>query len=164
MKKIVFFFLISAFTLTNCKKKESSSDDTTGPLFEVYDVTGAKVNDNHEFVFNTVDQSAQLNLMVKNLTGETLKLKTKLTSVTGTDGSMFEFCFGNCYVGMQQGTAYPVGSTLDVAANQTTSPNDIHYLNHYDGGNATYNVVIYAVDDNGNQKGDEFHFVYKYQP
>ncbi len=164
MKKVFVALLILSLSFA-CKKKDTTGkDDTTGPLFEVYDVTGAKVNDNHEFVFNTVDQSAQLNLTVKNLTGETLKMKTKLVSASGADGSMFEFCFGNCYVGMQQGTAYPVGTTLDVAANQTTSPNDIHYWNHYDLGNATYNVIIYAVDDNGDTKGDVFHFTYKYQP
>ncbi len=164
MKKVFIVLLTGIlFTTAGCKKKEKNDEPVNETLFEVYDETGNKMDNNHEFVYNTVNQSAQLNLVIKNISGETLHMKTKLESVSGTDGSMMEFCFGNCYVGMQTGTAYPLNTTLDVNAGQSTNPNDVHYWNHYNGGDATYHFSIFAVDNAGNVKGSVFKFTYKYQ-
>ena len=38
--------------------------------------------------------------------------------MAGTDGSMMEFCFGECYYGVTLNTAYPLGSFISVESDK----------------------------------------------
>ncbi len=163
MKKIHFvwiFVLILAFS--SCKKKDKDEGEDNTPAFEVYR-NGDLVNNNATFTFNTND--AVLNLVIKNTSSSTIHLKTHLVNdSSGNNGAYMEFCFGNCYVVMDPGTTYPLGSTLDIEAGAQTADNAIHYINHYGNDAVSYTIEIYAVDEAGNKNGDPFTFIYKYQP
>jgi hypothetical protein len=165
MKKyraVLWILAIALSTASSCKKKDKDNPSGDERNFAILDVNGTEVEDGHEFRFGTNDPTANLVLIAKNKTGETIYLKTMLTGVTGTDGSELEFCFGNCYTGMALNQAYPTGQGLEVPANSQTQPDAIHYWNHYNAP-CSYTVEIFEVDASGNRIGDAFTFKYTAQ-
>ena len=158
MKKIGIILLAMLFVMGKCKK-ETPQDDSSQAHFKVKLEDGTIVSNNQEFTYNTTDATANLVLLIQNTTSNTIKLKTQLTDVTGTDGNQMEFCFGNCYMGMRPLTEYPENADFTVAGNSTTQPDAVHYHNH-DSNACTYTIKIYEVDGDGNQVGDALTFKY----
>ncbi len=164
MRKIWIILLALAVFSTACKKKSTGGEEQSAH-FIVKDETGNTVENNHTFTFRTAaPQGGVLNLLITNTSASTIHLKTKLISVSGTSGQDMEFCFGNCYIGMEQGTAYPQNGTFDLNGNATSQPGEIHFINHFANGQAEYTIEIYEVDNNGNRIGDAFTFKYQYTP
>ncbi len=162
MKNKVFMLLLSGlFVLASCKK-EPEPEPESERRFVVMDENGNELQSGVEFNYNTTGNDANLVLLVKNETNETISLKTKLVEVNGTDGSQFEVCIGNCYPSMQLNVAYPLNGNFSVPAGGVTGPNDIHYLNHFTG-NCYYTVELYETDASGNKKGEAFRFKYVHQ-
>ncbi|NPA45662.1 MAG: hypothetical protein GXO24_00430 [Chlorobi bacterium] len=158
MKKVwLFILLIPVLGLTGCQKDEPDTPADENAHFQILDVNGTAVENNHTFTFDLNDPERNLVLLAKNTSGQTIHLKTRFTNVTGTDGSEMEFCFGNCYMGMELNTVYPVNGSLDVNGNSITPPSAIHYANHTTGP-ASYTIEIFEVDDEGNQVGEAFVF------
>jgi hypothetical protein len=160
MKKISVLLTIGLlFSLVSCKKKEKDNDAAEA-RFEVMDANGTVLQSGEEFTFNGVgNPDGNMVLLVKNKTSETIELKTKLVDVSGTDGSEFQVCIGNCYPGMALNIEYPLNTSFTIAPGATTGPNDIHYENHFSG-SCYYVVELYEVDASGNKVGEAFRFKY----
>lgn len=162
MKKTILGFVVIIFlvflTSGSCRKQPAPAPEEAH--FEVMDLGGQPLENNHVFTFSVSDSDRTVVLVIKNTTHQTLHLKTKLVEVSGTDGSQMEFCFKDCYMGMTPGTAYPLEGTLDIAALGVTPVNAIHYTDHSDGP-AEYTIDIYEVDNSGNKTGQTFRFKFQ---
>ena len=96
----------------------------------------------------------------------------KIIEMAGTDGSMMEFCFGECYYGVTLNTAYPLGSFISVESGQVQTSVGDHFYNQDvgDGENPVfYSFRFFMVDNEGNEvvsvpELDTEYFVsYQYQ-
>jgi len=157
MKKISLLLLVLPFLMfTKCKKDEPATPETQAH-FKVTDINGVEIDNNHEFHFQLSDADRNLVLLIENTSDQTIHMKTRLVAVTGTDGSQMEFCFGNCYMGMELNKIYPEQTSLDVSGNSTTPRDAIHYANHTTAP-ASYTIEIFEVDGDGHQVGNAFRF------
>lgn len=119
------------------------------------------------------DNPDKLDIHVKNISTEDIRLKLKMVSLQNADGNEFfiQFCFGgNCYFSVEEGTTVgPVNSNgLVLAPNEENSEDD-HFFSVYPGDTNTedviYNIAVIEVDIDGNQIGEPLrNFSYKYSP
>ncbi len=159
MRKFLILIVSAVLFLSGSCNKTPTPVPEEEAHFSVYDKNMHPLENNKEFTFHTTDQSADLSIRVKNNTNRPIFIKTRLVTVSGTDGSQFEVCMGTCYPSMQLHTLYPVGQDFKIEAGETTSAHAIHYWNHYDG-DCSYEVEILEVDDSGNKIGKSFKFKY----
>ena len=69
--------------------------------FILEDSDGFVIADNEILEFDSIEfLDASFNFFVRNLTDEQIFLRAELTSISGTDGAGMEFCFGECYYGV----------------------------------------------------------------
>ncbi|NPA43133.1 MAG: hypothetical protein GXO27_03785 [Chlorobi bacterium] len=163
MKRLLIFTFILTMALSGCKKKEPEQPQDEGPAFEVIGPLGNVVESGREFVFHTFGPSATLGLKIRNLKDNPIRLYTMLVeSSTGT-GDEFEVCFGNCYPRMDIGVPYPLDGPYVLDGGATTPDGALHYVN-YDSQEVRYRVKIYEVDESGEPTGEEFEFIYRYEP
>ena len=87
--------------------------------------------------------------------------------MTGTDGSMMELCFGQCFAGVSQGVSYPSNNAEPVVyinPGQTQTSSGDHFFNT-DPGNGSdpveYTFKFY-ISENGEQVGVDFRLKYRY--
>lgn len=156
----VAIMMLVFLTSGSCRKQPVPAPEEAH--FEVMDLSGQPLENNHVFTFSVSDSDRTVVLVIKNTTHQTVHLKTQLVEVNGTDGSQMEFCFKDCYMGMTPGTEYPLTGTLDIAALGVTPVNAVHYTDHSDGA-VEYTIDIYEVDESGNKTGQAFRFKYKTQ-
>ena len=63
--------------------------------FQIENSEGTIIQDNEVLNFNSVEYpDASFSFFVRNLTDETIFVRSQITSISGTDGSGMEFCFG----------------------------------------------------------------------
>ena len=69
---------------------------------------GEVLENNQILEFNSVQYpNASYIFFVRNLTSEAINVRAEVLNISGTDGSMMEFCFGECYFGVDLNTPYP---------------------------------------------------------
>ena len=74
----------------------------------IEDLQGNSLSDNDVLEFDTVEYpDASFTYKVRNNTSETIRVRVQVESFSGTDGSMMELCFGECYFGVDLGQSYP---------------------------------------------------------
>jgi hypothetical protein len=74
--------------------------------------------------------------------------------MSGTDGSLMELCFGNCYNGISVNQSYPSNSFVTIAPNDTQASSGDHFFNEDPGDGSTpveYTFRFYMVDGDGNE-------------
>ena len=143
------------------------------PAFLLEDENGTVIQNNQLLeVITTEYPNASFNFYVRNLTSENINIRAEIIEMTGTDGSMMEFCFGECYYGVTINTAYPLGSFISVESGQVQNSVGDHFFNQDigDGENPVfYSFRFFMVDNEGNEvvsvpELDTEYFVsYQYQ-
>ena len=123
--------------------------------FILEDSDGYVIADNEILEFNSIEFSdASFNFFVRNLTSEQIFLRAELTSISGTDGAGMEFCFGECYFGVDLFTQYPLGDYVSIQPGETQVSSGDHFFNQ-DPGDGTspveYSFRFYMVDQNGDE-------------
>ena len=122
------------------------------------DLEGNSFADNHILQFDTLEYpDASFTYKVRNNTSETIRVRVEVESFSGTDGSMMELCFGECYFGVDLGQSYPINQAqpyVYIGANNTQIADGDHFFNT-DPGNGVdpveYSFRFYMCDENGDQ-------------
>ena len=123
--------------------------------FILEDSDGFVIADNEILEFDSIEFSdASFNFFVRNLTDEQIFLRAELTSISGTDGAGMEFCFGECYYGVDLFTHYPLGGYVSIQPGETQISSGDHFFNQ-DPGDGTspveYSFRFFMVDQNGDE-------------
>ncbi len=123
--------------------------------FQIENSEGEIIQDNETLNFNSVEYpDASFTFFVRNLTDETIFVKSQITSISGTDGSGMEFCFGECYFGVTENFSYPLASYVEIESGQVQASVGDHFFNQDlgDGENPVeYTFRFYMVDANGDE-------------
>ena len=164
--------LILLLFVYSCSKDESGPDhvDPEPELtFTVEDLDGNTFVDNQLLEFSTLEYpDASLGFNVRNTSSETIGMRIEVESISGTDGSMMELCFGQCFAGVNEGISYPSNNAQPVVyinPGETQPSNGDHFFNSDpgDGSNPVeYAFKFYIADDNGIQDGNSFRLRYRY--
>ena len=122
----------------------------------VEDLDGNTLNDNQILQFDTLEYpDASFTYKVRNNTSETIRVRVEVESFSGTDGSMMELCFGECYFGVTQGQSYPINNAqpfVYIGPGETQIADGDHFFNSDPGdGNipVEYTFRFYISDENG---------------
>jgi len=122
----------------------------------VEDLDGNTLYDNQILQFDTLEYpDASFTYKVRNNTSETIRVRVEVESFSGTDGSMMELCFGECYFGISQGQSYPINNAqpfVYIGPGETQIADGDHFFNSDPGdGNipVEYTFRFYISDENG---------------
>ena len=123
--------------------------------FVIESEEGELVQNNQVLGFNSVQYpNASYIFFVRNLTSESINVRAEVLSVSGTDGSLMEFCFGECYFGVDLNTPYPLNSFVIIEPGETQTSVGDHFFNQ-DPGDGTnpvsFQFRFYMVDSEGNE-------------
>jgi len=123
--------------------------------FQIENSEGTVIQDNETLNFNSVEYpDASFSFFVRNLTDETILVRSQITSISGTDGSGMEFCFGECYFGVSENFSYPLASFVEIESGQVQTSVGDHFYNQDVGDGETpveYTFRFYMVDANGDE-------------
>ncbi len=116
---------------------------------------------------------ASFNFFARNLTNEPINLKAEVISISGSDGTLMEFCFGECYYSVDIGLTYPLSSYVTIQPGETQISSGDHFFNQNpgDGENPIeYSFRFFMVDENGDEVASiaeletEYYINYYYSP
>jgi hypothetical protein len=169
--KSIFPIIILSLIVFSCSKDESGpvNPPTQELTFQLEDKNGNIFDDNQTLNFSSLNYpDASLDFLVRNISSEIIGMRIEVESITGTDGSMMELCFGQCFAGVDQGVSYPSNNAEPVVfinpAQTQTSSGD-HFFNT-DPGNGSdpveYTFKFYNASESGEQVGGEFRLRYRY--
>ncbi len=123
--------------------------------FSLETTDGVEIEDNEVFEFSDITyDEASMGFYVRNDSSEDINVKVEVTSMSGTDGSLMELCFGNCYNGIALNQSYPSNSFVTIAPNDTQASSGDHFFNEDPGDGSTpveYTFRFYMVDGDGNE-------------
>lgn len=116
---------------------------------------GVVIDDNEVLQFSeTTYPDASFGFYVRNNTSEDINVKVEVTSMSGTDGSSMELCFGDCYNGVALNQTYPTNTFVTIAPGETQASSGDHFYNQDPGDGNTpveYAFRFYMVDENGDE-------------
>ena len=170
---IIISSLLASFVIFSCSKDESPPSIIVSEIinFTVEDLDGNIFIDNEIIDFTTLDYpDASLDFYVRNISDNTIAMRIEVESMTGTDGTLMELCFGECYFGVTAGTSYPTSPSspnVNIEPGQTQASSGDHFFNMDSGDGNTaveYTFKFYLADENGNQDGTAFRLNYRYLP
>lgn len=123
--------------------------------FTIENENGTTIENNHLLEVNSTEYpNASFNFYVRNLTSETINIRAEIIEMSGTDGSMMEFCFGECYFGLDLNTPYPLNGFVMIQPGETQTSVGDHFFNQ-DPGDGTnpvsFQFRFYMVDSEGNE-------------
>ena len=148
MKIKLFFYYVLFF----CSLLVNSQNEHA---FIIESEDGELVQNNQVLEFNSVQYpNASYTFFVRNLTSEAINVRAEVINIFGTDGSMMEFCFGECYFGLDLNTPYPLNGFVMIQPGETQTSVGDHFFNQ-DPGDGTnpvsFQFRFYMVDDLGNE-------------
>ena len=148
MKIKIFLYSILFF----CSSLINSQNEYA---FIIESEDGELVQNNQVLEFNSVQYpNASYIFFVRNLTSESINVRAEVLNISGTDGSMMEFCFGECYFGVDLNTPYPLNSFVSIEPGETQTSVGDHFFNQ-DPGDGTnpvsFQFRFYMVDSEGNE-------------
>ena len=77
---------------------------------------GVVIDDNEVLEFSEITYpDASFGFYVRNNTSEDINVKVEVTSMSGTDGSSMELCFGDCYNGVALNQTYPTNTFVTIS-------------------------------------------------
>ena len=116
---------------------------------------GVVIDDNEVLEFSEITYpDASFGFYVRNNTSEDINVKVEVTSMSGTDGSSMELCFGDCYNGVSLNQTYPTNTFVTIAPGETQASSGDHFFNQDAGDGNTpveYSFRFYMVDENGDE-------------
>ena len=123
--------------------------------FSLETIDGVEIDDNEVLEFSEITYpDASFGFYVRNETSESINVKVEVVSFSGTDGSLMELCFGECYYGISANQSYPSNSFVTIAPNDTQVSSGDHFFNEDPGDGSTpveYTFRFYMVDGDGNE-------------
>ena len=148
MKIKIFFYTILFFsTLFTNSQNEFA--------FVIESEDGETLDNNQVLEFNSVQYpNASYTFFVRNLTSESINVRAEVLNISGTDGSLMEFCFGECYFGLDLNTAYPLNSFVTINSGETQTSIGDHFFNQDPGDGinpVSFQFRFYMVDSEGNE-------------
>ena len=168
MKNLLISIISLNLFLLSCSKDDPGAVDpiSTELTFVVEDLEGNIYVDNQLLEFSTVEYpNASFGFKVRNTSLETIGMRIEVENISGTDGSMMELCFGECYFGVTTGTSYPVSpSIVNIDPGQTQASSGDHFFNMDagDGNTAVEYTFKFYTSENGEQVGEDFRLKYRY--
>jgi len=131
--------------------------------FSLETIDGVEIEDNEVFEFSDITyDEASMGFYVRNDSSEEINLKVEVTSMSGTDGSLMELCFGNCYNGIVLNESYPSNTFVTIAPNDTQASSGDHFFNQDSGDGSTpveYAFRFYMVDQDGNEVASQAELI-----
>jgi hypothetical protein len=170
---IIISALLANFIIFSCSKDEPGPVDPPVQelTYDVEDLNGNVFVNNQTLEFSVLDYpDASLGFYVRNTSSETIAMRIEVESMTGTDGTLMELCFGECYFGVTTGTSYPTSPStpnVNIEPGQTQASSGDHFFNMDSGDGNTaveYTFKFYLADENGDQDGTAFRLNYRYLP
>ena len=168
---LIISALIAIFVILSCSKDESGPVEPTAEElnFQVEDKDGNIFDNNQTVDFSSLNYpDASLGFNVRNISSEIIGMRIEVESMTGTDGSMMELCFGQCFAGVSQGVSYPSNNAepvvyINPGQTQTSSGDHFFNMDAGDGNTAVeYAFKFYLADENGIQDGNSLRLRYRY--
>ena len=148
MKIKVFFYTILFFSTLFVNSQNEFA-------FVIESEDGEILDNNQVLEFNSVQYpNASYTFFVRNLTSEAINVRAEVLNILGTDGSMMEFCFGECYFGLDLNTPYPLNSFVTVEPGETQTSIGDHFFNQDPGDGinpVSFQFRFYMVDNDGNE-------------
>jgi hypothetical protein len=143
----------------------------TNAQFTVTDYDGVQILDGDIRGFNsTVASDATLYFWINNLSpDDDIFIKIKLESITNSDGSSFQFCFGTlCIFDVDEGQTYPTSGIPETIPAGGTNPQFDKFQNENEGNGSDYPIdyvwKFFQVDGDGNEIGESMTFTYRFDP
>ena len=148
MKIKIFFYTIAFFSFLFVNSQNEFA-------FVIESEDGEVLDNNQVLEFSSVQYpNASYIFFVRNLTSESINVRAEVLNISGTDGSMMEFCFGECYFGVDLNTPYPLNSFVTIEPGETQASVGDHFFNQ-DPGDGTnpvsFQFRFYMVDSEGNE-------------
>ena len=148
MKIKIFFYTITFFSILFVNSQNEFA-------FVIESEDGQVLENNQVLEFSSVQYpNASYIFFVRNLTSESINVRAEVLNISGTDGSMMEFCFGECYFGVDLNTPYPLNSFVTIEPGETQTSVGDHFFNQ-DPGDGTnpvsFQFRFYMVDSEGNE-------------
>ena len=167
---LFYIFFLSSFIFSCSKDEPAPVEPVTEVLtYDVEDLDGNIFVNNQTLEFSAVDyENAVLGFYVRNTSTESIAMRIEVESMSGTDGSLMELCFGECYFGVTTGTSYPTNPSspnVNIEPGQTQASSGDHFFNADEGDGNTaveYSFKFYLADENGIQDGNVFRLKYRY--
>ena len=148
MKIKIFFYTITFFSILFVNSQNEFA-------FVIESEDGEVLENNQVLEFSSVQYpNASYIFFVRNLTSESINVRAEVLNISGTDGSMMEFCFGECYFGVDLNTPYPLNSFVTIEPGETQTSVGDHFFNQDpgDGNNpVSFQFRFYMVDSEGNE-------------
>ncbi len=135
--------------------------------FTVAKSDGTPINDGDIYTFGTTTYpDNSIEFVVTNPTAQDMDVVINVVSITNTDGSGMEICFGLCYSGITAHTFYPTDTPYHLTAGSSSEPNGNHILNSITNGALVLEYVLKftQVDVNGVEFGTPVTITYRYDP
>jgi hypothetical protein len=127
---------------------------------------GTPITDNQILTYNSTDYNlSALEFYVRNNGSSSTRVLIECVSLTNTDGTGFELCFGNqCLSAVSAANSYP--DTPVTLAPNATNGNFDHFYNSNPGNGQIMDFVFrfYQVDLGGNEVSNSITFTYRYNP
>lgn len=155
MKKILFLLLVMLVSNSNAQITLTKHDGTI-------------ISDGQVLVFNSlVYAQSELAFYVNNVSSSSTRVKIRCESITNSDGSGMELCFGNvCLSSVSAGNSYP-NAPVTIAGN-SSSGNFDHFLNANAGDGVNYPMdyvfKFYQLDNSSNEVSNAITMTYRYSP
>ena len=148
MKIKIFFYTIAFFSTLFVNSQNEFA-------FVIESEDGEVLENSQVLEFSSVQYpNASYIFFVRNLTSESINVRAEVLNISGTDGSMMEFCFGECYFGVDLNTPYPLNSFVTIEPGETQTSVGDHFFNQ-DPGDGTnpvsFQFRFYMVDSEGNE-------------
>ena len=146
-KNLIFLFTLLIYSNFSYSQNEYA--------FTLEDEDGTVIENNELLeVITTEYPNASFNFFLRNLTSENINVKAEVIEMSGTDGSMMEFCFGECYYGVTLNTPYPLASYISIESGQVQTSVGDHFFNQDEGDGENpvfYSFRFFMVDNEGNE-------------
>lgn len=143
----------------------------TNAQFTVTDYDGVQILDGDIRGFNsTLASDATLYFWINNQSpDDDIFIKIKLESITNSDGSAFQFCFGTlCIFDVEEGQTYPTSGFPETIPAGGTNPQFDKFQNENEGNGSDYPIdyvwKFFQVDGDGNEIGESITFTYRFDP
>ena len=148
MKIKIFFYTVAFFSILFVNSQNEFA-------FVIESEDGEVLENSQVLEFSSVQYpNASYIFFVRNLTSESINVRAEVLNISGTDGSMMEFCFGECYFGVDLNTPYPLNSFVTIEPGETQTSVGDHFFNQDpgDGNNpVSFQFRFYMVDSEGNE-------------
>ena len=156
MKNIIFVIAIFLITFATLAQNP----------YTVKDHDGLEITEGMVVTLNNFGvPNGSFDYFVTNDSDEDIYMRIEFVSAVNADGSGFELCFDQCFIGLVIGQSLPPAPNfVTIPAGQTT-PSGNHFAATLESNEVQdYNFRFYLTDSEGADIGNDLNFTYRYDP